>query len=82
MANAVCNGVLRYRTDEHVGKQARPFTFRQRSDAVLATAMRSDDRRWARRDEDATSAATNLASNAGTKMVHLDGGMRVQRRCI
>src|SRR6266851_3418123 len=47
-----------------------------------SAAMRCDDRGGPRRHENGPRDAANLAANAGTEMVHLDGRVRVERRGI
>ena len=62
--------------------RARPGPLRRRGDALQPAAVRPDDRRRPRGDEDAAGAAAHLAADARAEVVHLDGRLRLDRRRV
>ena len=77
VADAVRHGLLRHRADGHRREQARHRPLRRRSVSLQPAAMRFDDCRRPRGDEDAAGAATHLAADERAEVVHFDGGLRI-----
>ena len=82
VADAVRDGLLRHRADGDRRQPARHRPLRRRGDALQPAAVRSDDRRRPRGDEDAAGAAADLAADARAEVVHLDGGLCLDRRRV
>ena len=72
VADAVRHGLLRHRTDGHRRLASRHRPLRRRGHALLAAAVRSDDRRRPRRHEDAAGAC----SASGCKCRSRNGASR------
>ena len=82
LADAVRHRLLRHRADGDRRQQARPGPLRGRGVSLQPAAVRPDDRRRPRGDEDAARAAAHLAADARAEVVHLDGGLRLDRRRV
>ena len=82
VADAVRHRLLRHRVDGHRREQARYRPLRRRSVSLQPAAVRFDDRRRPRGDENVAGAAAHLAADERAEVVHFDGGLRQHRRRV